>query len=139
VPADDVAILREAFARFEHDGVPSFEVIDPELEIINFDSFPVTEPYDGWEGALQWLVDLSAPFDGFRFELIDVLGHDDERVVTTLRARGDSRIEGPAFELVWGAVWTFRDGKIVRTEGFRTAEEALKAAGRFEDLEHRLR
>jgi hypothetical protein len=58
-----------------------------------------------------------------------VLADDDERVVTTLRATGDSRVGGPPFELVWGAVWTFRSDKVVRVQGLRTVEEALEAAG----------
>jgi ketosteroid isomerase-like protein len=78
---------------------------------------------------VDWLVDISEPFDEFRFELGDVLAYHDEHVVTTCRARGDSRTGGPPFDLVWGVVWTFRDGKVTRVEGFRTADEALEAAG----------
>jgi ketosteroid isomerase-like protein len=121
--------LKEAFARFEADGVPDFEMFDPDVELINFDSFPVTRPYHGWDGMVAWLVDVSEPFDEFRFELLDVLAHDDEHVVTTCRATGESRTGGPPFELVWGVVWTFRNGKMVRVEGLRTADEAFEAAG----------
>jgi ketosteroid isomerase-like protein len=126
---ENVAILKESFARFERDGVPDFEMFDPDIELINFDSFPVTRPYHGWGGMVDWLVDVSEPFEGFRFELVDVLAHDDERVVTTCRASGKSTAGGPPFELVWGVVWTFRDGKTVRVEGLRTGAEALEAAG----------
>ncbi len=124
-----MAILREAFGRFEREGAPPFEMFDPEVEIINFGSFPVTRPYHGHEGMVQWLVDMSEPFEGFRFELVDVLAHDDERVVTTCRATAESKKGGPPFELVWGTVWTFRQGKIAKAESSRTAEEALDAAG----------
>jgi ketosteroid isomerase-like protein len=127
--ADNVTVLREAFDHFAREGVPNFEALDPEIELINFDTFPVTKPYYGWDGVVEWLVDMSEPFDEFKFELVDILGYDDERVVTTYRVTGRSRMGGPPFELVWGAVVTFRDGKIVRTEGFRTSEEALASAG----------
>jgi ketosteroid isomerase-like protein len=126
---DNVALLRDAFERFAAERTPVFDVMDPEIEIVNFDSFPVQGPYHGWDGALDWFVDMSEPFDDFRFELADVLAHDSDRVVTTLRITGDSRTHGPHFELVWGAVWTFREGKVVRVEGMRTPEEALEAAG----------
>jgi ketosteroid isomerase-like protein len=126
---ENVATLKEIFARYERDGVPDFEMFDPDIELINFDSFPVTRPYHGWDGIVDWLVDMSEPFEEFRFELVDVLAHDDERVVTTCRASGESTAGGPPFELVWGIVWAFRDGKAVRVEGLRTAAEALEAAG----------
>jgi hypothetical protein len=35
----------------------------------------------------------------------------------------------PDFELVRGAIYTFRDGKVTRVEGFRESAEALAAAG----------
>jgi hypothetical protein len=34
--------LKEAFARFETEGVSDFEMFDPDVKLINFDSFPVT-------------------------------------------------------------------------------------------------
>jgi ketosteroid isomerase-like protein len=126
---ENVEILKRGFASFlEGDGSPDFTYLDPEIEIINFDSFPVTRPYHGLEGVTQWLTDLSEPFDEFSFELVEVLGHDDDRVVTTVRATGKSRTGGPPFELEWGATYTFKDGKTIRAEGFRTGEEALAAA-----------
>ena len=112
--------------------VLAFELWDPDIEVVNFDAFPVTRPYHGWDGMLGWLADISEPFDEFQLELAEVLSHHEEHVVTTLRATGNSRTGGPPFELVWGAVWTLRGGKIVRVEGLRTPEEALEAAGRRE-------
>ena len=126
---ENVAALREAFARFEREGVPDFEAFDPDVELINFDSFPVTRPYHGWDGMVAWLRDVSEPFDEVRFELVEVLAHDDERIVTTCRVTADSRTGGPPLELDWGVVWTFRDGKVVRAQGLRTPDEALEAAG----------
>jgi ketosteroid isomerase-like protein len=129
VPEDNVAILRRGFASFGETGSPDPTTLDPELEIINFESFPVTRPYHGLEGLMQWLADISEPFDAFKFELVEVLAHDDEHVVTAVRASGTSRTGGPPFELEWGAIYSFRRGRLVRAEGFRTPEEALLSAG----------
>jgi hypothetical protein len=41
-------------------GVPDFERLDPEIEIINFDTFPVARRYHGWDGVVEWLVALAA-------------------------------------------------------------------------------
>jgi hypothetical protein len=78
---------------------------------------------------LEWLVDMSEPFDEFALELVNVLAHSEDQVVTRLRARGNSKAGGPEFELIWGCVWTFRNRRVTRVEGLRTAEEALEAAG----------
>jgi ketosteroid isomerase-like protein len=126
---ENVEVLRDAFETFAREGVPNFEFLDPDLEIVNFAEFPVTKPYRGWDGALDWLVDMSEPFEDFNYELAEVAGEVGDHVVTTLRIRGASRTGGPEFELVWGTVWTFRDGRVVRIEGFRTKDEALEAVG----------
>ena len=127
--ADNVAILKEMFEQFAVEGLPNFDRLDPEIELINFDTFPITAPYHGWDGVVAWMVDMSEPFDDFDFELVDVHGHYDDNVVVTLRVTGRSRTGGPEFVLEWGAIYTFRDGKVTRAEGFRTPQEALAAAG----------
>jgi ketosteroid isomerase-like protein len=129
VSEENVATLRRGFAAFGEDGTPDLGTIDPEIQIVNFDSFPVTRPYRGFEGVMRWLADISEPFDEFKFELVDVLADDDDRVVTRVRATGASRTGGPPFELEWGAIYTFRNEKMIRAEGFRTPAEALAAAG----------
>jgi len=128
VSDQNVAAVKEAFERLQREGVP-FDLLDPDMEIINFESFPLTRPYRGHEGVVQWFADMSEPFEDFRFQLVDLLAHDDEHVAFTCRASGTSKTGGPPFALVWAAVWTFRDGKVVTSEGFRTAEEALQAVG----------
>lgn len=125
---ENVAILRRGFAAFGEDGTPDLSTIHPEVEIINFDSFPVTRPYRGHEGLMQWLADISEPFDDFEFGLVEVLAHEDDWVTVAVRAAGTSRVGGPPFRLEWGAIYTFRDGRLVRAEGFRTPTEALAAA-----------
>jgi hypothetical protein len=44
---ENVATLREVFARFARDGVPAFEMFDRDVELINFDSALVTRPFHG--------------------------------------------------------------------------------------------
>ncbi len=122
-------MLKQGFERLRREGSIDPGLIDPEIEIVNFKSFPLTRPYHGHEGLAEWLADLSEPFDEFGFELVEVLADADEQVVLTLRASGTSRSGGPPFALEWGAIYTFREGRITRAEGFRTGEEALRAAG----------
>jgi len=50
-------------------------------------------------------------------------------VVLALGERGRGRGGGVPFDRRWAQVWTFRKGRIVRMEPFRSKEEALEAAG----------
>jgi hypothetical protein len=45
----NLTTLSEGFERFEREGAPIFDLLDPEVEILNFDSFPVTRPHLGHE------------------------------------------------------------------------------------------
>ena len=88
---DNVARLKLGFERFERTGVPDFDLFDPSVELINFDTFPLTRPYHGVEGVIAWLTDMSEPFDDFRFELVDVGRRPARRLV---RARGHQGLDG---------------------------------------------
>lgn len=50
-------------------------------------------------------------------------------VVVILRERGRGKGSGAPFELLNHQTWTFRDGKVVRWDMFRSRPEALAAAG----------
>jgi ketosteroid isomerase-like protein len=72
-------------------------------------------------------VDLAAMFrseDAFR-ELIDA----GERVVVLVRDYGRRKESRQEVELVAGAVWTVRDGKMARADFYRDRPSALKAVG----------
>jgi ketosteroid isomerase-like protein len=131
--ADNVAILKEAFEHLERDGTPQFEILDPAIEMINFDTFPVTKPYHGWDGVVEWLVDMSEPFDDFHFELLEVLGSDSDGSSPPIASEASRGKVGPEFALVWGAVTTFRDGKIVRVEGLPHARGSARGRPDFTD------
>ena len=128
---DNAELLRQGFERFAATGQPPLELVDPDVELVNFTTFPITEPYRGHEGVQRWIDDIADPFDEFRYELVDVLAQDDEHVVATQRVTGRARTGGADLELEWPAVYWFRDGKVVRAQGFRDSDEALAAAGFF--------
>ena len=56
--------------------------------------------------------------------------HDDgTTVLMLLRAQGIARYTGIEVEVEWAAVWTIRDGKLLRAQGYLNRAEALEAAG----------
>ena len=58
-------------------------------------------------------------------ELIDA----GEHVVSVVTRRGRGLASGAEVETRRGGVWTVRDGKVIRTVWFPSAEEALEAVG----------
>jgi ketosteroid isomerase-like protein len=126
----NVALVENWFQALAGSGELDLESFDPAIEVHNFDTFPITKPYFGREGFVQWFLDMSEPFEDFRFELVRIVGSTDESVAFECRAAGKSHTGGPDFDLVWGGVVWVRDGQAFRIEGFRTADEALAATGR---------
>jgi ketosteroid isomerase-like protein len=89
---------------------------------------PGLESWSGLDGYRAGWLDWLAPWAAFRFELADVRDCGD-RVLVLGTLHG--RLEGSSTEvtLAAGCVWTLRDGKIIRFEGYTTPTEALKAVG----------
>ncbi|HEX6116950.1 MAG TPA: nuclear transport factor 2 family protein [Solirubrobacterales bacterium] len=118
----------EAFNRGDIDG--TLAVLASDFEYTPSGAIPgVTETHRGPEGFklfVGWLLDQ---FDDVRFEINEVIGHDDDQVVFRHTNRGRGKLSGA--ETSWD-VWQvvrFRDGKAVHAHAFTTKEEALEAAG----------
>ena len=63
-------------------------------------------------------------------ELEEIIEADDgETVVSVQRSRGLMRHTQLPMDVRWAAVWTIRDGKAVRSQGYMTRAAALGAAG----------
>jgi ketosteroid isomerase-like protein len=115
----------EALSRGEVD----FSIIDPEAtyedEILPDHAGEIYRGHDGFVQAAQvWL----APYETIDLELDRVLSAGD-CVVSVHRARGKARQTGIEFDEPLAWLFAFRDGRIIRWRAFRSANEALEAAG----------
>jgi ketosteroid isomerase-like protein len=130
VSEDAVAIVRRWFDRLQQ-GDPSPEMCDPEVVIANWAEAPITGPYHGHDGALQWWADVADAFEEgrFRFELQHIEPIDDTRCLTIQRLVGRFRLTGIDVDGAWGAIVTVRDGKVLRAQGYATPSQARRAAG----------
>jgi ketosteroid isomerase-like protein len=132
---ENVEIVRRLFdAASRGDATTVFSMYDQEVE---FDSTRSPLPrlvgggsvYVGHEGLRRFFRERSEHMEEIKDncdELIEA-GEDVVSVVTT-RARGRAsgvEVAGPSY----AAIWTLRDGKIVRVVWFPTREEAVEAAG----------
>ncbi len=114
----------------DEDGLPPLDLCHEQIEIGNVEEFMMQGPYHGHAGIRQWVADGFDVLDGRRFALDETIdAGDGETVVSVQRALGRSTHTGLDFELRWAAVWTIRDEKVVRIQGYVGKTRALAAAG----------
>ena len=102
-------------------------IFHADLECVNH-VFGSEKRYAGWDGLRAFMMDWTAPWATYRLEnekAIDL----GEKVLLLNRDRGLR--EGSTQEVVGriAAVFTIRDGKIVRIDAYTTHAEALEAVG----------
>ena len=93
-----------------------------------FRGWPEQQSYDGVEGARAFLGAWLNAWDDWELEL-DALHDAGDKVVAIVRQRARSKATGRPVEMVFGQVWTLRNGKQVRMEMYADSVEALQAVG----------
>jgi len=104
-------------------------LLDPDF--VSVAHFPGAEPVasHGLRGLRAGWPDWLAPWASYRTETEEVLDLGD-RVVSVLCDYARREPDAPEVALKSAAVWTVRDGRIVRAEFYTGGrDEALKAAG----------
>jgi ketosteroid isomerase-like protein len=103
---------------------------DFETEFIATRVFGRVEPrvWRGLSGFAESWRDWLEPYDTYYIE-VEGLIDAGEQVVSLTRAVGQTTRDGVAVEHRPGAVWSLREGRIVRVRFFLEREEAFEAAG----------
>jgi ketosteroid isomerase-like protein len=105
------------------------------LELISEDVVYVAPPamlgggtYHGHEGVLQWVVEWRREWTDYE---LDVERFEDlgDQVLTFERNRAIGKRSGVEVDMQTVSLWTLRDGKVARWQGFASEAEALEAAG----------
>jgi ketosteroid isomerase-like protein len=132
---ENVEIVRRAFdAGARRDAATVLKCYDPKVEFDGSRSpFPRLvgggRVYHGHEGIQSFFRERGEVMENIEDdyeELIDA----GEQVISVVSTRARGRASGIEVELKnYGAVWTIRDGKIVRVVWFETRAEALESAG----------
>jgi ketosteroid isomerase-like protein len=131
---ENVEIVRQLFdAVARRDSAIVLALYDPEVEWDNtrgpMKGLVERKVYRGYEGVQHWWREAREPWESGWNEVEDLIDAGDQVVsVQTSHVRG--RASGIAVELAhFAAVWTIREGKIVRVALYTTRSEALEAAG----------
>jgi len=123
-----IQALLEAWRRGEVDPA-LLDLLDPEVTYEDYD-LPdhAGEVYSGLEGVLEATETWSEPYEEMTNELQRIVGSGD-CLVAIHRFRARARYTGIEFDQPSAYVYTFRDEKIIRIQGFWDPREALAAAG----------
>jgi ketosteroid isomerase-like protein len=125
---ENLAIVRDVFGRFGAND-RDFSNWDEDVVVIPPDGWPEGGEIRGLDAWRRQVERLRDSWDDARIEIDEMLPVDDERVLTIFRYVTRGRDGALAFDTTMGSVFTLRGDRIVRAEYFRSADEALEAAG----------
>ena len=126
----NVEIVRSAFLAFTDRGFDGLaEFLHPEINWRAIEGAPddVGE-MNGIEAARRYVQDWPDTFDDFTSEIEEVCDVGGDQVVAVIHNAGRAKRSGVPTELRYAALYTIRDGKVVRIREYVTRTEALQAA-----------
>ena len=130
MPPNNVNIVREAYDAVNRGDLDmAVSCIAPDMEYVASGAVPgATGVFMGPEGVKEFIAGLYEEFDEPRADVSELLDAGDQ-VLVSATARGRGKLSG--VETTWDTwqLWTVRDGKLMRGQGFTSREEALAAAG----------
>jgi ketosteroid isomerase-like protein len=109
-------------------GEMSDEHFDPEIAMVESRTLPGAASAYGIEDVRRYMQSFAKYWDEIRFEAQEYLDAGD-KVIVVARLIGRGKSSGVAVERSWAYVWTVRDGKALRMDGYADREQALEAAG----------
>jgi ketosteroid isomerase-like protein len=98
-------------------------------DVSALEGWPDATQYFGPEGFNEFIAKWTEAYDEFEQDVEEVIDAGDQDVVSILSQRARPRGSGSWVHLRFAVIWTVREGKLTRGRVFRTAEEALAAAG----------
>jgi ketosteroid isomerase-like protein len=85
-------------------------------------------PIHGKDAVRAYMQDWLDTFDDFRSEPVELIDAGEDKVIAVTRNSGRAKLSGVETDLTFAALYTVRDGKIVRGREYWTKEQALEAA-----------
>jgi ketosteroid isomerase-like protein len=133
---ENVEIVRRGYEAFDRGDIQTvLSLLDSEIETRVDTALPDWEPRYGRDGFLNALEMWLAPWETYRIELNEVIDAGG-RVLVVFREFGRNKGAGHDVEQTAFHLWTFRDGKAVRFDGFFNRSDAFEAAGLSEQDAH---
>jgi uncharacterized protein len=128
VSEDNVELARKAYDRLGGGAVELLtEFAHPDVEWVP-DRRVGEGSIRGRDRVIEFFTDRTSMFGDLEYEVERAWDLGDQ-VLVFLRVRGSGSASGASFDIRIAHLWTMRDEKLVRGQGFGDREEALRAAG----------
>jgi ketosteroid isomerase-like protein len=106
------------------------EIFDPEVEMVWAEEMPdATRTVRGLSAVETEIRNWLAPWDEYRWIPDKFIVVEEGVVLVFVTARGRGKGSTVEVEAHWAHLWTFREGKATRLEGFIDPAQALEAVG----------
>ena len=86
-------------------------------------------PMHGKDAVRAHLQDWLDMFDDFKSEPLELIDAGEDQVIAVVRISGRAKLSGVEADLTYAALYTIRDGKVVRWRAYPDQDSALEAAG----------
>ena len=126
---ENVEIVRERYRQANVGGFAAIaDFLAPEFTMDAPQGVESSQAHDK-AGLQEWFRKMDEIWEGLTFDPIQISAPDAERVIAVVRTSGRGKGSGMAIEQTLTHLWTLRDGKAIRFDGYSTKQEALEAAG----------
>jgi ketosteroid isomerase-like protein len=128
---ENVKTVRDAAETFKHGDLDTWTgYLADDIDYRAVEGAPDDHgPMHGKDAVRAYVQDWQDTFDDFTSEPVELIDAGDDKVVAVIRISGRAKLSGVEADLTYAALYTLRDGKIVRGREYWTREEALEAAG----------
>jgi ketosteroid isomerase-like protein len=123
----NITIIRAVIDGWLSGDSSALELIAEDVVYVSPPSMPGARTYHGHSGVLQWVVDWRQEWSEYELEVerVEEIG---DQVITVERNRAIGKRSGVEADMETVSLWTLRDGKVLRWQGFDSEEEARAAA-----------
>jgi ketosteroid isomerase-like protein len=121
--ASNAELLRELFDRFNETGELDFARVAREVELHPRPDVPDGRVWRGSKGVRDFFAETAQAFNPIRWEAKEMIS-EGRHVVVRCHVTAYGASSGTPIEMDEAQLWTFRDGLIVRVQGFPTVEDA---------------
>jgi ketosteroid isomerase-like protein len=128
---ESVEVVRRVMRRFADEDVEAaLEDIDPQatLDWSNSDA-PDSGVYTGHAAWRAFMHSRDEALSGRSLDSTELISPAPDTVVLVARIREQGRVSGVDVAASGAAVWTLREGKVVRVKLYQSRQEALRAVG----------
>jgi ketosteroid isomerase-like protein len=128
---ENVELVRSAAVAFNHGDLDTWaRHLADDIDYRAVEGAPDDHgPIHGKEAVLAYVQDWQDTFDDFTSEPVELIDAGEDNVVAVIRISGRAKLSGVGTDLTYAALYTLRDGKVVRGREYWTRAEALEAAG----------